>query len=369
MRWFFIIFLILALAILFGLHYLIYLSLLKFFQITSHNARVVWFIILILLAISFIIASWLTNISSNLFNQIFYFLSASWFGLTANLLLIALFGWIIILVAKIFQINFNLKIIGWTWLIISIGLFIFGYLNAQQPRLKFLTVKINNLPADWQGKTVVQISDVHAGVIINEKFLNKLMTKLSQIRKDAVFITGDYFDGEHDDVGKLAEPLSRLKAEKGVYFITGNHETYVGLDKVLPALADNGVKILRDEKITIDGLSILGVDYPTMMEKKDFAAVFKKIIPGEPTILLYHEPRPKLVAQAKAAGANLMLSGHLHAGQVFPVSLIDQIFYGKYYYGLYQDGNFSLYTTSGVGTWGPPIRTGNIPEIVVITLE
>jgi hypothetical protein len=245
---------------------------------------------------------------------------------------------------------------------------IFGFYNAQNIRLKFITVKIKNLPPAWQGKTAVQISDVHAGIINNEKFLKNLFDKLSQVRKDIVFITGDYFDSRDGSFEGLAAPLKELKADKGIYFVTGNHEKYINEEQALSALKNAGVKILKDEIVNIDGLNIAGIDFPGDMQTSTSATkMLEQIKPDEPTILLYHEP--KLIDLAKKSGVDLQLAGHTHAGQIWPLGFFTELIYDQYYTGLHQDGDYTLYTTPGVGTWGPPIRTGNAPEIVIITLE
>jgi hypothetical protein len=177
-----------------------------------------------------------------------------------------------------------------------------------------------------------------------------------------------------------------------VYFITGNHESYIGHDRALAVLRNSGVTILENEVIDIEGLQVIGISYPGLngadqiigLEKLGGATADKK-----PRILLFHTPtdiRPQegdgldrhfatywvpdtTFTLAKKLGVDLQLSGHTHAGQVFPFGYLTKLIYKGFDYGLHHRGSFSVYTTSGVGTWGPPMRTGNSPEIVQITLR
>jgi predicted MPP superfamily phosphohydrolase len=185
-----------------------------------------------------------------------------------------------------------------------------------------------------------------------------------------VLITGDLFDGSLGNLEQLAAPLNRLVAPQGIYFVTGNHETYLGVQHALAALRTTPVKVLMDECVVVDGLQVVGISYPERGQSLRFAekmAALPGFNPAQPSILLYHAPSQ--VAEAKAAGISLQLSGHVHQGQIFPLQFVTRLIFGKYYHGLHQEGDFTLYTSSGTGVWGPTMRTGNHPEIVVIRLE
>jgi predicted MPP superfamily phosphohydrolase len=126
---------------------------------------------------------------------------------------------------------------------------------------------------------------------------------------------------------------------------------------------------LADERVVVDGLQVIGISYPERGHALDFAGKMARMPgfnPALPSILLYHSPSQ--VAEAKAAGINLQLSGHVHQGQIFPLQFITRLMFGRYYHGLHTEGDYTLYTTSGAGLWGPTMRTGNYPEIVVINL-
>ncbi|MFH0856693.1 MAG: hypothetical protein V1860_02235 [bacterium] len=158
-----------------------------------------------------------------------------------------------------------------------------------------------------------------------------------------------------------------MRADK-IFYVIGNHETYLGVEKAFQVLKETNVTALDDKMVEINGLQILGISYA-----QDAAKDFKKIAarenynPDKPCILLYHSPTH--LKEARELGFDLQLSGHTHLGQLFPFSFITKLIYGAYDYGLHEIGDFSIYTTNGAGTWGPPMRTGNRPEIAVFKLE
>jgi hypothetical protein len=239
----------------------------------------------------------------------------------------------------------------------------YGVWNAYHPRVRDLTVRIKDLPPAWRGRKVAQLSDVHLGSILRAGFASRLVARVNAENPDLVAITGDLFDGADGKLEELAAPL-------GIYFVTGNHETYLGVERAYAALRTTPVRILADEMVVIDGLQVIGVSYPERGHSRDFAQALAQIPgfdPALPSLLLYHSPTH--IAEAKAAGISLQLSGHAHHGQLFPIQFISRLVYGRYYHGLHMEGDYTLYASSGAGTWGPTMRTGNRPEIAVIQLE
>ena len=215
----------------------------------------------------------------------------------------------------------------------------------------------------------MQLSDVHLGRILGADFLSRVVAKVNAQNPAMVLITGDLFDGADGNLEELVAPLNRLVAPQGIYFVTGNHETYLGVQRSCAALRNTPVRVLADECVVIDGLQVIGISYPERGHALGFAEKMAKLPgfdPALPSILLYHSPTQ--VAEAKAAGINLQLSGHVHQGQIFPLQFITRLMFGRYYHGLHTEGDYTLYTTSGAGVWGPTMRTGNHPEIVVIHL-
>ena len=139
---------------------------------------------------------------------------------------------------------------------------VYGVWNAFYPRVKEVSVRIKNLPPGWEGKTIVQLSDVHLGHIYKADFLRKVVRTVNGLKPDMVVITGDLFDGMDGSLPSLVTPLNDLIAPDGVYFITGNHETYLGVGKAFSILEKTKVKILNDEVRDIRGLQLIGISYP-----------------------------------------------------------------------------------------------------------
>lgn len=365
-----IFFIFLALFILLGSHFLVYYTLIRFFQITSQNVRYGLLALFFFLSVSFFLASALAHYQENVFSLAFYSLISFWLGLLTNLFLASLLLWIFYPII----IHWNAPLIAGILFSLALLISLYGVYTAFNPRIKNVEVKIKNLPAAWQGKTAVQISDVHLGHIYGTKFAQNLAEKINALNPDIVFITGDLFDGMDGNLSGFVKPLGEIRSKQGIFFVTGNHETYLGVEKTLDLLKQDKLKILNDQIADIDGLQIIGYSYPPREEMgdntKDFSATVKNMVgftSDKPTILLHHAPID--TKEAKNLGVNLQLSGHTHLGQLFPFNIITHFIYKGYDYGLHTEGDYSIYTTNGIGTWGPPMRTFNTPEIVTITLK
>jgi len=354
-----------------GGHFFVYFSLVKFLNIETAGAKMWLAGILFILAISFLVSSALAHFSENFLTKALYFSSGLWLGVGFNLFMAFFVSWVIVWISKLVSFQFDHRYLAIVSIIFAIIFSTYGVWNAYHPVIKNITVKMNNLPEAWKNKTVVQLSDVHLGIVLGESFMQNIVQKTNAQNPDIVFITGDLFDGMDGNLNALVGPLNDLQAKDGTYFVTGNHETYLGVSEALTALAKTPVKILNDEVVKVDGMQILGVSYPERGVKKDIAATIKNIAgftPIEPSILLYHTPTG--AQAAKDAGINLQLAGHAHGGsQLFPLQFITRLVYGKYYYGFFQEDNFSIYTSAGIGTWGATMRTNSNPEIVVIHFE
>jgi hypothetical protein len=297
--------------------------------------------------------------------------SGFWLGLLVQLLIATALIWLIILIApRIGWMYPNTALLASVFFGIALIVSFFGMRNAFHPQVKEITVQIPGLPDTWKGKRIVQLSDIHLGEVYREDFLRGIVGQINKLNPVFVVITGDLFDGMNDHLDALAAPLADMQADKGVYFVTGNHETYIGSEIVRKALGVLPVRILENEVVDIDGLALIGLSYPDRGMSFDPSHILEKIqasFRGKPNILLFHAPIH--VNTFKEAGIHLQLSGHTHLGQLFPFFLVTKSMYRGHDYGLYQDGDYTLYTTNGVGTWGPPMRVGTTPEIVVITLQ
>ena len=370
---------ILAVFIFFGAHYFLYYSVVRFFGVASHAIRGTILTIIFLLPISFFVFSALSHLKQSSLLNFFYIVSASWLGLATCFFLAACLIWVLIWLTNLANFNFDVKF--FSTLIFSLAglLFVYGVWNAFHPQIKNIEVRLKDLPAYWQDKIIIQLSDVHLGHVHGVRFLQDIVNKTNAQNPDLVLITGDLFDGMDGDLSIFIETLKSIKAKEGVFFVIGNHETFLGVDRAYLILMEAGIKVLDNEFIDLEGLQLVGLSYqgshgePSASGKiRDISEIFSSLRGKgfdltRPSILMHHAPTN--IAQVKANGIDLQLSGHTHVGQTIPFGIVTRMIYGKYYYGLVTEGNFSIYTSSGAGTWGPPIRIGNTPEIVAIKIS
>ncbi len=363
---FFFIFFIIYLAV----HLAAYGSLIYFFNIIELSHKYVIAAALVFFGLSFIISSLLAHWGDNKTMRLYYLLSGIWVGFIINLLVFLAFAWAVEIAMLASGFSGHRLLIGSISILVAFIYTIYGVWNARSVKIKEIEVTIKNLPESWKGKKIVQIADIHLGYVFRDMFFEHIVEKINEQDAEMVVITGDLFDGTNIDIEWFIEPLNAIKTGKEVLYVTGNHETYLGVDSVYEMLNKTKVKALKDEIFEADGLQFLGVEYPHPGQRKDVFTVVREMQgydENKPGILLIHEPAQ--IDQAKKTGVALQLSGHTHKGQVFPFSLVTKMIYKKYYYGLTQEESFTLYTTSGVGAWGPPLRTGSKPEIAVITLR
>jgi predicted MPP superfamily phosphohydrolase len=248
------------------------------------------------------------------------------------------------------------------------------------PNVKTINIKLKTLPKAFEQLVIAQISDVHIGPLIHERYLNHVVDQVLAMNADLIFITGDLVDGSVEQLRNLIEPLKRLKAKDGIYFCTGNHEYYSGANEWIAQLELMGIHVFKNSNIilsrpqtdgTIDQLLIGGVyDWQAWKHIEAHRAdPIKAALTTEKVackILLAHNPQ-STDANAKA-DFDLQLSGHTHAGQFYPFVFIAGLAH-KYFEGLYQvNDKLQVYVNRGTGYWGPPNRLGKSSEVTKITL-
>jgi predicted MPP superfamily phosphohydrolase len=319
-----------------------------------------------ILSISFLAASLLAFRYTSALLRLFYQAAAVWLGLLSFLFLAAVFSWVLIGVGRLAGLDLNFHLIVEVLFGAAMLVGLYGVFNASWTRITRITVQLVNLPEAWRGRKAALISDLHLGHVRNGSFLRRMVAKILQEEPDAIFIAGDLYDGTAIDAGRAAKPLSELTAPHGVYFVAGNHEQFGDDSKYLRAVAAAGVRVLSNEKVEADGLQIIGVPYRHATHDGHFASVLQGIgvDRGRASILLTHAPDHPEVAEA--AGVSLQLSGHTHVGQFIPWSWMARRIYRQFVYGLSRIGKMQVFTSSGAGTWGPPLRLGSNPEIVVL---
>ncbi|MFA5163410.1 MAG: metallophosphoesterase [Patescibacteria group bacterium] len=326
-----------------------------------------WF--LMAMPANIVLSSFLIHKKDHLLIRWYYIFSMVWIGWFFNFLLFITPLAALKLVWRFQNHFFDASHYAWLLLILSTLFTILNIAYAFYPKIRRLAVKIKDLPDYWENKTLVLISDVHIGPVYRQRFLNRAIDRINQLNPSVVLIGGDLFDGMEADFFWLHEPFKRLSAPQGVYYAIGNHDLYLGLKNVFEIFRESDIRVLNNERIVRKGLQFIGINY----FKQDSLSLEKIILSRVgydakmPSVLLWHEP--KRIAQAKAAGIDLMLAGHTHNGQMWPLNFIAKWVYKGYNYGLYQDHDFSLYVSCGLGTWGPPLRNTSRSEIVAIRLE
>jgi hypothetical protein len=246
---------------------------------------------------------------------------------------------------------------------------IYGLFNALRIRVRRVPIQLPNLPVSWRGRTAVLLSDLHLGNVNASGFSRRIVDLINGLRPDIVFLPGDFFDGTPVDPDRLAAPFRQLSPPLGIYFSTGNHDEYGDLPRYLQALTRVGIRILSNESVHVDGLHIVGISYHQSTSILGVRAILESLhlSPSQPSILLNHVPNR--LPQVEQAGVSLQLSGHTHGGQLFPFTWFTRRVFGKFTYGLHRFGALQVYTSSGAGTWGPPMRVGTRPEIVLFTFD
>jgi predicted MPP superfamily phosphohydrolase len=246
----------------------------------------------------------------------------------------------------------------------------YGYFEARDIQVEHLTIKSAKIPEQVNPLRIVQISDVHVGLIVREERLRRIIETVKAESPDILVCTGDFVDGQINRLEGLAEILQEVKPKYGQFAITGNHEYYAGLDQALDFIGRAGFTILRGEAVDVAGVNIAGVDDATgrqfgMLNGHSEKELLSGLDHDKFTVLLKHRP---LVLNDTPGLFDLQLSGHTHKGQIFPFSLITKLYYPKHAGLLKLANNAHLYISRGSGTWGPPIRFLSPPEVTVIEL-
>jgi uncharacterized protein len=246
----------------------------------------------------------------------------------------------------------------------------YGFYEATQIGIEKITIKTPKIQKTMSTLRIVQVSDVHIGLIIGKKRMERIADKIRNIKPDILVATGDLIDGRFNKLNASIEPLKLVNPTYGKFAITGNHEYYAGIDASIDFMEQAGFEVLRGRGVDVGGIiNIVGVDDAAGVNFTNNFIHEKTLLLSFPqdkfTILLKHRP---VVDQGAVDFFDLQLSGHTHKGQIFPFRYIVKIFF-PLYTGLHKISDKSyLYTSSGIGTWGPPMRFLAPPKITVIEL-
>jgi uncharacterized protein len=259
--------------------------------------------------------------------------------------------------------------------IVTVGsVIIGGYINALRPRIKTLEITIPKKAGHINELNLVMASDIHMGTIVGRNRFSHMVEMINGLKPDIVLLAGDVVDEDIEPVIRLnlGEMLRSIRSKYGTYAIPGNHEYIGGAEKAFRYLREHDIKLLRDSSVLIDSAFwIVGREDRdkgrfTGKARKEVAELMENVDRSLPVILLDHQPFS--FDKAVEAGVDLELSGHTHNGQLWPFNYSTAAIY-EVDWGYLRKGNTQFYVSCGAGTWGPPIRIGNRPEIVQIKIS
>jgi predicted MPP superfamily phosphohydrolase len=349
-----------------------------------HTSLVNWLYITIylILSLSFIAGRFLERAILNWFSSLIVWIGSFWLGAMVYFLLFAVFFDLIRLINLFIPVypdfvtrNYEqAKYIIFLCVIGIVLVIVFaGYINARTPRIKKLKLTLKKASASKQLKLAVA-SDIHLGTIICKSRVEKMVSLINTLNADIVLLPGDVVDEDLGPVIKqnLGETLRKIKSKYGVFGITGNHEYIGGAEPACKYLEEHGITMLRDNYVEVnDEIYIVGREDRSIKQfsgklRKPLEDIMGGIDKSKPILLMDHQPVK--LAEAEKNGVDLQLSGHTHHGQLWPFNFITKKVY-ELSWGYKLNGSTHYYVSCGAGTWGPPVRTGNKPEILFVGLE
>jgi predicted MPP superfamily phosphohydrolase len=249
----------------------------------------------------------------------------------------------------------------------------YGLVEASDPRITRTSVTLDRLPREFDGVRVALVSDLHAGPTRGAGLVREVVDEIRGQSPDMVVLAGDLTDGTVELVGDDLAPLRELSAPLGVYAVSGNHEFYADDGgRWLDLWDDLGVTVLRNEHRTVERagarIDVVGINDATAPApyQPDLERALAGSDESRMSLLLAHQPRQAI--EASGRGVDLQVSGHTHAGQMWPIRYLVPL-QQPTVEGLDTVGSTTVYTTRGAGAWGPPVRVGAPPEVAVLELR
>jgi predicted MPP superfamily phosphohydrolase len=251
-----------------------------------------------------------------------------------------------------------------------------GYINARRRAgIRRVDIPIAGLPAALHGFSIAQITDLHVGPTIKRDYVERVVDGVNGLGADVIAVTGDLVDGSVNELAPHTEPLSRLTARHGAFFVTGNHEYYSGADAWVREVRRLGLAVLMNEhvvlrhgdaSVVVAGVTDYNAGYFDFAQRSDPAAALMGA-PGDAGVRLLLAHQPRSAFDAAAAGFDLQMSGHTHGGQFFPWNYVVRLFH-PFSAGLHRVDSLWVYISRGTGYWGPPKRLGAPSEITYLRL-
>jgi len=373
----FLIFFSIIMLIYSSANYYLYVRGLQAFSLTQSYRR--WYIIIFwTIAASFIAGSFLERLASSAFSEWVYRIGSFWIAAMLYLgIAVVLIDLIRILnyffhflphFSEIMRFRLGLIVVS-TVSVIVIG----GHINALWINVREIPLTIHKKVTGSPEVKILMASDIHLGALIGERREKKLLDIIREQKPDLVLLCGDLVDGEIAPVLRknLGRHIQEIDTPLGVYAITGNHEYIGGIDKTLPYLQSINIKVLLDETVTLNnGIQLVGRNDQSSGRGANARKPLTELLIGidqiKPVIVMNHQPFN--LQEAADANVDLHLSGHTHHGQLWPVNYITKAIF-ELSWGYLKKGNTNFYVSSGYGSWGPSVRVGNRPEVVVFKLK
>ena len=341
--------------------------------------RLLYTIIFIAFAVTFIAAKILESRHSSVLTDILNIIGGFWMAFLLYGFLFFILSDIVALALRIPGVLNSSNIMHyrkWAFLAttgISAILILGGFINAVIPVVRNYDITINKDAGEVKTLKIAAVSDIHLGSIIRKRSIRKLSDILEEIRPDVVFLLGDIVDGEIGPVlrGDLLKYFVMPHTVDGLYAITGNHEFIGGGSRTIPYIESKGIRVLKDETVTLPGgIQLIGrLDRDSRRyfgkDRKPLRELFSNIDLSKPVIVLDHQPFN--LEEAEQNGADLQMSGHTHNGQLWPLNLLTRRMY-ELSYGYLRKGSTHFIVSSGYGLWGPRVRSGSRSEIVLVNV-
>lgn len=301
---------------------------------------------------------------------------------------VMMYGLIVIIIVDVVRLSDLL--IGWfptgyTWNRVMTGriilagssililmLVVGGHIRSLYPVVREVTIETDKLPENRDYYSLAVFSDVHLGNIVGKKRIIRIVEQVNSLGADAILIVGDLVDEPSSRLEWAIEPLRALDAPDGVYSVLGNHEYYAGVEASAELMRSANTTLLKDSVCEIgEAITLLGLDDVTGSsqfgkKRASIEEVAANSDPGKFRVLMQHTPVK--LSEASQAGMDLMFSGHTHSGQMWPANWITERMFGVKA-GMTKIRDMNFYLTAGIGTWGPPIRIGAVPEVIYVTIQ
>lgn len=373
----FVIFFSIIMLIYSSANYYLYARGLQAFSLAQPFRR--WYAVIFwTIAASFIVGSFMERLASSAISEWVYRIGSFWIAYMLYL------GMAVVLIDFIRILNYFFHFLpqfteimrfrlGAVVLVFVSIVVIGGHINALWINVREIPLTIHKKVTGLPEVKILMASDIHLGALIGERREKKLLDIIREQKPDLVLLCGDLIDGEIAPVLRknLGRHIQEIRTPLGVYAILGNHEYIGGIDKTLPYLKGINIKVLIDEAVTLpDGIQLVGRNDRSAGRGANAPKPLTELLAGidqtKPVIVMNHQPFN--LQEAADANVDLHLSGHTHHGQLWPVNYITEAIF-ELSWGYLKKGNTNFYVSSGYGSWGPSVRVGNRPEVVVFKLK